>query len=162
MGLGFVGWLAFGMDHAQRVVWVMLFVLGFLFLEYRVPRVTASAPFRFITVFGTSSLAAYFLHESILFYGAWWAWAVGLLIAYALMRRPQPWPALAALALSPLLAWESIGRVRGIAIADFFRDHADWPTYWLLLALLYATTFGLVVVTDRVYRWADALAARKA
>jgi uncharacterized membrane protein len=159
LGLGFG--LGFSLDHPKRIAWVMTFVLMFLFLEYRVPRVTATPPFRVITVLGTSSLAAYFLHESMLFYGSWWVFALALLSAWLLMRRPDARPAYAALALSPLAAYQVIGRVRGLALADFFRDRADWLTYAIVLAVLLVTTYGLVVVTDAVYRWADArLAAR--
>jgi uncharacterized membrane protein len=159
LGLGF--WLGLGLDHPQRVVWVMGFVLVFLFLEYRVPRVTQTLPFKVATVFGTSSLAAYFLHESMLFYGPWWAFALALLAAFFLMRRPEPRPAFAALGVAPLVAYQSTWRVHGLALADFFRDKADWPTYVVLLAVLLVTTYGMVLITDAVYRWADGYLARR-
>jgi uncharacterized membrane protein len=162
--LGLVCWLTLGLDHPQRVVWVMTFVLGFLFLENRLPKVTTTLPFRVATVFGTSSLAAYFLHEAMLFCGTWWAFALGLLGAYAwLQRRAEPdmRPAFAALALAPLVAYQATWRVRGVAMADFFRDKADWPTYAVLLAVMLAATYGLVLVTDQVYRQGDAWFARR-
>lgn len=146
--LGLAGWVGLGWDHPQRVVWVMSFVLLFLALEYRAPQLTKGPPFAVVTTLGQSSLAAYFLHEMMLFYGAWWAFAGALLLAWRLPNRA----AWVVLAVSPLLAWESIGRVRGIAMADFYRDRADWPTYAALLALMLLGTFVLVWVTDAVYR----------
>jgi hypothetical protein len=62
----------------------------------------------------------------------------------------------AALSVAPLVAYESIGRVRPVAMASFFRDGASWPLYWLLLAVLLVATYAMVVVTDDVYRRLDA------
>jgi uncharacterized membrane protein len=149
--LGLGAWQGLGLDHPQRVFWVMSFVLVFLFLEHRVPRLTATPPFAVVTALGTSSLAGYFLHELMLFYGAWWAFAGAILIAWRLPTRP----ALAALALAPVVAYQSIGRVRGFAMADFFRDRASWPEYWALLALMLAATYLLVLVVDALYKRLD-------
>lgn len=150
VGLGF--WQGLAMDHPQRVFWVMLFVLAFLFIEHRVPALSGSRALQVATVLGTSSLAAYCLHELMLFYGAWWVFVAALLIAW----RPPVRSAVAALSVAPLIAYESIGRVRGVAMADFFRDRASWPVYALLLAVMLVATYVMVVVTDDVYRRLDA------
>jgi uncharacterized membrane protein len=149
--MGLVAWVGLELDHPQRVFWVMLFVLTFLFLEHRAPKLTGTWPFAVITALGTSSLAAYFLHEMMLFYGAWWAFAGALVLAW---RLPVRW-AVPVLCLSPVVAWESIGKVRGIAMADFFRDRADWATYGALLGVMLGVTYVLVRVTDAVYRQLD-------
>jgi hypothetical protein len=133
----------------------MTFVLIFLFLEYRLPQLTTTLPFRAASIFGASSLAAYFLHESMLFYGPWWAFTLALLAAWWLSRRETPQPAFAALAVAPLLAYQGTYRVPGLAMADFFRDRADWPTYGGLLTLMLATTFVMVWITDAIYRRLD-------
>lgn len=42
------------------------------------------------------------------------------------------------------------------SFSKFWDDQASWPVYWLLLTLVLALTFGLVVVTDRLYKRYDA------
>jgi uncharacterized membrane protein len=60
-------WVTDPANSAQRAVFVVLLLLA---LMAREARATAriSAPWRFVGVFGTSSLAAYFFHEMILYY----------------------------------------------------------------------------------------------
>jgi uncharacterized membrane protein len=62
-------WVTDPANSAQRCVFVALLLLGLLALEAREPANNrASAPVRFVEVFGTSSLAAYFFHEMLLYY----------------------------------------------------------------------------------------------
>ncbi|HZH18398.1 MAG TPA: heparan-alpha-glucosaminide N-acetyltransferase domain-containing protein [Archangium sp.] len=85
MALGFAGMLAgdflYGLypphrffvanpsNSAVRFAWVCTVLLGLIWLEGRVPAgAKASRTRRFIEVFGTSSLSAYFFHEMLLFY----------------------------------------------------------------------------------------------
>ncbi|MFP2904163.1 hypothetical protein ACLESD_03630 [Pyxidicoccus sp. 3LFB2] len=85
MALGFAGMMAgdflYGLypphrffvanpsNSAVRFAWVCTVLLGLLWLEGRVPAgAKASRTRRFIEVFGTSSLSAYFFHEMLLFY----------------------------------------------------------------------------------------------
>lgn len=56
-------------NHAQRWLVVLAFALGLSALENGLRgRWQASAPVRFVEVFGTSSLAAYFGHEAMLYW----------------------------------------------------------------------------------------------
>ena len=55
-------------NAAHRWTKVMGLVLIFLGLEYRLTRATTTLPFKVLSVFGTSSLAAYFFHQMLLFY----------------------------------------------------------------------------------------------
>lgn len=56
-------------DSAGRFAWVCAVLLGLLWLEGRLPEATPPSRLRrFIEVFGTSSLSAYFFHEMLLFY----------------------------------------------------------------------------------------------
>jgi uncharacterized membrane protein len=56
-------------NSAARFGWVCAVLLGLLWLEGRVPAgARPSRTRRFIEVFGTSSLSAYFFHEMLLFY----------------------------------------------------------------------------------------------
>ncbi len=56
-------------DSAARFAWVCAVLLGLLWLEGRLPMdAPPSRLRRFIEVFGTSSLSAYFFHEMLLFY----------------------------------------------------------------------------------------------
>jgi uncharacterized membrane protein len=153
--LGAAFGFGFQLDHPKRVVWVMCFVLGFLWLEHRAPKLTTTLPFKVVVTLGTSSLAAYSLHEMMLFYGRWWAFAAAILAAGWLVRRREPLWALVPLAIAPIVA-HNAWRVPLVAMADFFRDRAGWGTYGVLFALLLGATYGLVVVTDRVYRAVDA------
>jgi hypothetical protein len=55
-------------NHAQRLTYVALTLLVLLFVEERMPDAwRAKAPIRFVELFGTTSLAAYFFHEQLLF-----------------------------------------------------------------------------------------------
>ncbi len=56
-------------DSAARFAWVCAVLLGLLWLEGRLSAGAAPSRLRrFIEVFGTSSLSAYFFHEMLLFY----------------------------------------------------------------------------------------------
>lgn len=83
--LGAVGWLASEplralypphrfhvtnpAEAALRWTWVCLALLGLLALEARLePQAAPSRARRFVELFGTSSLSAYFLHEALLYY----------------------------------------------------------------------------------------------
>jgi uncharacterized membrane protein len=62
-------WVTDPANSAQRWTAVALLILGLMALETRMPeRWRNSAPMRFVDLFGTSSLAAYFFHEMLLFY----------------------------------------------------------------------------------------------
>jgi uncharacterized membrane protein len=62
-------WVTNPANHAERWLVVCCLVLVLLALELRVPGTwRESAPVRFVQVFGMSSLAAYFLHEMLLYY----------------------------------------------------------------------------------------------
>ena len=62
-------WVTNPANAARRWTQVCLFALLLLLLELRVPGGwRASAPVRFVEVFGTSSLAGYFFHEMLLFF----------------------------------------------------------------------------------------------
>ncbi|MCK8499596.1 heparan-alpha-glucosaminide N-acetyltransferase domain-containing protein [Myxococcus fulvus] len=56
-------------NSAARFAWVSAVLLGLMWLEGRVAEASAPSRLRrFIEVFGTSSLSAYFFHEMLLFY----------------------------------------------------------------------------------------------
>jgi uncharacterized membrane protein len=62
-------WLTDPANSAQRCFFVALLLLGLLALEARATASSrASFPVRFVEVFGTSSLAAYFFHQMLLYY----------------------------------------------------------------------------------------------
>jgi uncharacterized membrane protein len=62
-------WVTDPANSAQRWASVGLLVLGLRALERRMPDAwRSSAPVRFVDLFGTSSLAAYFFHEMLLYY----------------------------------------------------------------------------------------------
>jgi uncharacterized membrane protein len=62
-------WVTDPSNSAQRWTVVTLLILGLMAVEQRMPeRWRKSAPVRFVDLFGTSSLAAYFFHEMLLFY----------------------------------------------------------------------------------------------
>jgi uncharacterized membrane protein len=62
-------WVTDPSNSAQRWAVVAVVILGLMALEARMPeRWRTSAPVRFVDLFGTSSLAAYFFHEMLLFY----------------------------------------------------------------------------------------------
>ncbi len=73
-------WVTDPGNHGQRLAFLLPFTLLLMQLEARIPRRLSSAlPVRWIEVFGTSSLAAYFYHQVLLFYPvfgfsfeAWW------------------------------------------------------------------------------------------
>lgn len=60
-------WVTDPANHARRWTQVCLFALLLLGVE-RLARDARPGPVRFVEVFGTSSLAGYFLHEMLLFY----------------------------------------------------------------------------------------------
>jgi uncharacterized membrane protein len=62
-------WITDPFNHGNRWAIVCLMVIALLSIEKRANAgFTKNAAVRFITVFGTSSLAAYFFHEGLLFY----------------------------------------------------------------------------------------------
>jgi len=62
-------WVTDPSNSAQRWAVVAVLILVLMALEARLPeRWRTSAPVRFVDLFGTSSLAAYFFHEMLLFY----------------------------------------------------------------------------------------------
>jgi uncharacterized membrane protein len=62
-------WVTDPANSGQRWASVAVLILGLMLLEARMPeRWRHSAPVRFVELFGTSSLAAYFFHEMLLFY----------------------------------------------------------------------------------------------
>jgi uncharacterized membrane protein len=62
-------WVTDPANSAQRWAVVSVLLLGLLWLEARLPQGwRTSAPVRFVELFGTSSLAAYFFHLMLLFY----------------------------------------------------------------------------------------------
>ena len=62
-------WVTDPANSAQRCVMVMLVLLTLSLVEARAAAsFRASAPVRFVELFGTSSLAAYFWHEMLLYY----------------------------------------------------------------------------------------------
>jgi uncharacterized membrane protein len=62
-------WVTDPANSAQRWMVVALLIFGLSALEKRMPASWwTSAPVRFVDLFGTSSLAAYFFHEMLLFY----------------------------------------------------------------------------------------------
>ncbi len=71
-------WVTNPANAAQRVTLVMAVLLGLLALEYRVPASARWAPVRFVNVYGTSSMAAYFWHLMLLFFRL----PLGYLIAF--------------------------------------------------------------------------------
>ncbi|MGO9830093.1 MAG: heparan-alpha-glucosaminide N-acetyltransferase domain-containing protein [Myxococcaceae bacterium] len=83
-------WVTDPSNSAQRWTVVAVLLVGLLALEARMPEGwRVRAPVRFVELFGTSSLAAYFFHEMLLFYQVrglsldvlfgkrcgWWAYA---------------------------------------------------------------------------------------
>ncbi|MHB8420304.1 MAG: heparan-alpha-glucosaminide N-acetyltransferase domain-containing protein [Myxococcales bacterium] len=61
-------WITDPTNHGNRWAIVCLLVLALLWLERRIPQgLATSAPLKVINVFATSSLAAYFFHEALLF-----------------------------------------------------------------------------------------------
>jgi uncharacterized membrane protein len=85
LGVGIIGWKAAPLflrlypphqfwitdpaNHAQRWALVSLIILGLMLLERKASdRIQRSLPFRFVEIFGTSSLSAYFFHLALLYY----------------------------------------------------------------------------------------------
>lgn len=109
-------WVTNPANCAQRWTIIAGVVLALLAFEQKGGRLVKSLPMRFVTVFGSSSMAAYFFHEALLYY-----------------RLP------------PLY----------FSFNAWWGATCSWEKYWALAALLIACTFGLVLLTDRVYRWVD-------
>jgi uncharacterized membrane protein len=62
-------WVTDPTNHGNRWAIVCLLVIALLSIEKRAPAgFSKNAAVRFITVFGTSSMAAYFFHEALLYY----------------------------------------------------------------------------------------------
>jgi uncharacterized membrane protein len=62
-------WVTDPANSAQRWAVVAVLILALMAVEARLPESwRTSAPVRFVELFGTSSLAAYFFHEMLLFY----------------------------------------------------------------------------------------------
>ncbi|MHB8872937.1 MAG: heparan-alpha-glucosaminide N-acetyltransferase domain-containing protein [Myxococcaceae bacterium] len=78
-------WVTDPANHGQRLFYVCLVVLGLLAFEHWARAGwRKSAPVRFVETFGTSSMAAYFFHEALLYYRvfgfsfqAWWGQSCG-------------------------------------------------------------------------------------
>ncbi len=80
-------------NHAQRWLVVLAFALALSVLENGLRgRWQASAPVRFVEVFGTSSLAAYFGHEAMLFWPVLWGFSF-----HARFGDRLSWPAYAGM-----------------------------------------------------------------
>jgi uncharacterized membrane protein len=107
-------------NHGERLVMVALMLLALRFLETRwgegfrrVP------PMRVVELFGTTSLAAYFFHQMILFL-----------------------------------------HVGHHSLKDHFENQAGWGFFGLLLVGVWAVTWALVWLTDRLYPRYDAWVSR--
>jgi uncharacterized membrane protein len=62
-------WVTDPSNSAQRWAVVVVLILALMAVEARLPEAwRSSPPVRFVELFGTSSLAAYFFHEMLLFY----------------------------------------------------------------------------------------------
>jgi uncharacterized membrane protein len=78
---------SFAANHSNRLIVVSLIALALLGIEQRIPqRLSHCAAVRFVEVFGTSSLAAYFLHEVLLFKGLFG------INYYAFFGKQVDWP----------------------------------------------------------------------
>ncbi len=55
-------------EHGRRVAIIAFVLLTLLHIEHRMPTLAQTAPFRVLHVFGTTSLAAYFFHEALLYF----------------------------------------------------------------------------------------------
>ncbi len=110
-------WVTNPANCAQRWTVIMGVLLLLLWFEQKGRALTRSAPVRFVTAFGSSSMAAYFFHEALLYYQV-----LGL----------------------------------GFSFNAWWGKSCDWPKYWALTALLIGCTWGLVLLTDKVYRRIDA------
>lgn len=54
-------------EHARRLTVIAVVLAGLLHVEQRMAHAARSVPFRALELFGTTSLAAYFFHEALLF-----------------------------------------------------------------------------------------------
>jgi uncharacterized membrane protein len=79
-------WVANPANCAQRWTVIMGVVLALMAFEHKGIRLVKSAPVRFVAVFGSSSMAAYFFHEALLYFrlppiyfsfSAWWGQSCG-------------------------------------------------------------------------------------
>ncbi len=110
-------WVTNPANCAQRWTVIMGVLLLLLAFEQKGARFAKSAPIAFVTAFGSSSMAAYFFHEALLFY-----------------RVPFV----------------------GFSFNAWWGQSCGWLKYAGLTAVLIACTYGLVLLTDRVYRRIDA------
>jgi uncharacterized membrane protein len=86
-------WITDPTHHGDRWAVVCMLVIALLLIEERAKAgFTKNAAVRFITVFGTSSLAAYFFHEGLLFYRVF-----GLFSFEKYWGNREGWPAYWAL-----------------------------------------------------------------
>ena len=106
-------------NSATRFAWVCATLLALMWLEARVPaEARPSRARRFIEVFGTSSLSAYFFHEMLLFY------RVGGVLSFDRFWRDRAewglyWVLTAALILATwglCLAWDRLERLARTAL----------------------------------------------
>jgi uncharacterized membrane protein len=97
-------------NHGQRTLMVSLIALALLGLERVLPALwSASRPVRFVELFGTSSLSAYFFHEVLLYRGLFGA------CFQCQWGKRSDWPlfwvlTVALIALTFLLCW-LVGRI---------------------------------------------------
>ena len=79
-------WVTNPANCAQRWTVIMGALLALLWFEQKGGKLSKSAPVAFITAFGSSSMAAYFFHEALLYYrlplvgfsfNAWWGQSCG-------------------------------------------------------------------------------------
>jgi hypothetical protein len=99
-------WITDPTNHGNRWAMVCLLVIVLLGVESRVGSgFTKNAAARFVTVFGTSSLAAYFFHEGLLFYRLFGLFSFERFWGNQ-VRWPEYWALTAALvAATFLLSW---------------------------------------------------------
>ena len=110
-------WVTNPANCAQRWTVIMGVLLLLLWFEQKGGRWVSSLPVRFVAAFGSSSMAAYFFHEALLYFQL------------------------------PFV---------GFSFNAWWGKSCEWPKYWALTAVLIACTYGLVLLTDKVYRRVDA------
>jgi uncharacterized membrane protein len=93
-----------------------------------------------------------------------WTWVLSLVAVFRLVERR--WPASAqarffewlagfgAASLSAYFFHEMLLFQRHVGLwSRFFREKADWPLFWVLVAALIAATWGCVKAWDRIDPW---------